>query len=41
MANERLTEAIVRDHFKSDPFIKSVKFEEQKSSGNNVAITTL
>lgn len=36
MANERLTEAIVRDHFKSDPFIKSVKFEEQKSSSKRI-----
>ena len=36
MANERLTEAIVRDHFKSDPFIKSVKFEEQKSSNKRI-----
>ncbi len=36
MANERLTEAIVRDHFKEDPFIKSVKFEEQKSSNKRI-----
>lgn len=36
MANERLTEAIVRDHFKSDPFIKSVKFEEQKSGNKRI-----
>lgn len=36
MANERLTEAIVRDHFKSDPFFKSVKFEEQKSSNKRI-----
>ncbi len=36
MANERLTEAIVRDHFKDDPFIKSVKFEEQKSSNKRI-----
>ena len=36
MANERLTEAIVRDHFKSDPFINSVKFEEQKSSNKRI-----
>lgn len=36
MANERLTEAIVRDHFKSDPFIKSVKFEEQRSSNKRI-----
>lgn len=36
MANERLTEAIVRDHFKSDPFISSVKFEEQRSSNKRI-----
>lgn len=36
MANERLTEAIVRDHFKADPFIKSVKLEEQKSSNKRI-----
>lgn len=36
MANERLTEAIVRDHFKNDPFIKSVKFEEQKSNNKRI-----
>lgn len=32
MPNERLTEAIVRDHFKTDALFSSVKFEEQKSS---------
>jgi 16S rRNA A1518/A1519 N6-dimethyltransferase RsmA/KsgA/DIM1 with predicted DNA glycosylase/AP lyase activity len=31
MANERITEDIVRNHFKNDPLFKSVKFEEQKS----------
>ncbi len=36
MANERLTEGIVRDHFKSDPFFKSVKFEEQKSNNKRI-----
>lgn len=38
MANERLTEAIVRDHFKSDPFFNnnSVKFEEQRSSNKRI-----
>lgn len=36
MANERLTEAIVRDHFKKDPFFKSVKFEEQKSNNKRI-----
>lgn len=32
MANERITEGIVRDHFKSDALFGSIKFEEQKSS---------
>ena len=32
MANERLTEALVRDHFKEDVLFKSIKWEEQKSS---------
>jgi len=36
MANERLTEAIVREHFRNDPFIKSVKFEEQKSNNKRI-----
>jgi len=36
MANERITENIVRDHFKNDPFFKSVKFEEQKSYNKRV-----
>lgn len=31
MANERLTEGIVRDHFKNDALYKSVRWEEQKS----------
>ena len=39
MANERLTEGIVRDHFKNDALFKSVKWEEQKSS--NKAISQL
>lgn len=37
MANERITENIVRDHFKSDPLFSSVKFEEQKSTNIRVA----
>lgn len=37
MANERLTEEIVRDHFKSDPLFSSVKFEEQKSNNARIA----
>jgi len=37
MADERLTENIVRDHFKSDPLFSSVKFEEQKSTNIRIA----
>lgn len=36
MANERLTEAIVRDHFKNDPLFSSIRFEEQKSSNKRI-----
>ncbi len=36
MANERITESIVRDHFKNDALFSSVKFEEQKSSNKRV-----
>lgn len=36
MANERITEDIVRNHFKSDPLFKSIKFEEQKSYNRKV-----
>ncbi len=36
MANERITENIVRNHFKNDPLFKSVKFEEQKSYNKRV-----
>lgn len=32
MANERLTEGLVRDHFKVDPVFSSVQWDEQKSS---------
>lgn len=32
MANERITEDLVRSHFKEDPLFKSIKWEEQKSS---------
>lgn len=39
MANERLTESIVREHFKNDALFKSIKFEEQKSL--NKAISQL
>ena len=37
MANERITESIVRDHFKDDPLFSSVKFEEQKSTNIRIA----
>ncbi|MFQ7437814.1 N-6 DNA methylase [Romboutsia timonensis] len=36
MANERLTEDIVREHFKRDPLFSSVRFEEQKSTNIRV-----
>lgn len=36
MANERITEDIVRDHFKNDPLYKSIKLEEQKSFSKRV-----
>jgi type I restriction-modification system DNA methylase subunit len=36
MANERITEDIVRNHFKNDPLFKSVKFEEQKSYNKRI-----
>lgn len=37
MSNERLTEGIVRDKFKSDPLFKSIKWEEQKSSNKRIS----
>jgi len=37
MANERLNEALVRDHFKDDVLFGSIKFEEQKSSNKKVS----
>ena len=36
MANERITEDIVRQHFKDDALYSSVKFEEQKSSNKRI-----
>lgn len=36
MANERITEDIVRQHFKNDAMYNSVKFEEQKSSNKRI-----
>ena len=32
MANERITEGFVRDHFKNDVLFTSIKWEEQRSS---------
>ena len=38
MANERLTEDIVRTHFREeDPLFKSIRLEEQWSYSRNVA----
>ena len=37
MANERLNEAIIRDHFKSDVLFGSIKFEEQKSTNKKIS----
>ena len=34
--SERITEDIVRDHFKNDPLYKSIKLEEQKSYSKRV-----
>lgn len=36
MANERITETIVRKHFESDPLFNAIKFEEQRSSVTKV-----
>lgn len=37
MANERITEDIVRQHFKNDALFSSIKFEEQKSSNRRIS----
>jgi type I restriction-modification system DNA methylase subunit len=37
MANERITEDIVREHFKSDPLFKVIKLEEQRSSTKRIS----
>jgi type I restriction-modification system DNA methylase subunit len=37
MANERLTEEIVRNHFRYDPLFSSIRFEEQKSTNLRIA----
>lgn len=34
--NERITEGIVRDHFRNDPLFSSVKWEEQKSFSKRI-----
>ena len=36
MANERITDGIVRDHFKANALSKSVKWEEQKSGNKRI-----
>ncbi len=36
MVNERITEGIVRDHFKSDALFTSIKWEEQKSNSKRI-----
>ena len=37
MANERITEGIVRDHFKADPHYRSIKWDEQKTTNKRIA----
>jgi len=37
MANERVTEGIVRDHFKNDAHFQSVKWDEQKTANKRIA----
>ncbi len=39
MANERITEDIVRQHFKEDALYKSIRFDEQKTT--NIRISSL
>ncbi len=36
MANERITEDLVRDHFKNDPLFSNIVFEEQQSSNPRI-----
>lgn len=36
MANERITEGFVRDHFKGDALFTSIKWEEQKSNKKGI-----
>ena len=35
--NERITEAIVRDHFQSDPMFSMIKLEEQQSNNQHIS----
>lgn len=37
MANERITEGIVRDHFKKDAHFQSVKWDEQKTANKRIS----
>ena len=37
MANERITEGIVRDHFKADPHFQSIKWDEQKTANKRIS----
>lgn len=37
MANERITEELIRDFFKKDPVFSSIVWEEQKSSQKNIS----
>ena len=36
MANERITESIVRGHFQNDPLFNTIKLEEQKSNNQHI-----
>jgi hypothetical protein len=36
MSNERITEEIVREHFKNDPLFISIKLEEQRSYNKRI-----
>jgi len=36
MSNEKITEDIVRTHFKADPLFSVIKWEEQKSMNKRV-----
>ena len=36
MANERLTEDLVRSHFKADPLFDVIKLEEQKAKSKRI-----